>query len=467
MEKTAKEKNSLADNKKTRFGTKSIPKLLISLAVPAIIANLVNALYNIVDQIFIGQKIGFLGNAATNVAFPLTTICLAIGLMMGVGAATNFNLELRRKRPKRAKSVAGTAVTMLLLGGIILCILINIFLKPMLTAFGATNQIFDYAIEYTRITSLGIPFLLFAIGANPLVRADGNAFYSMLAIVVGSLVNTILDPLFMFGFDMGMDGAAWATVIGQFVSAIMLALYFFRFKSVKFELRDFKIRIREIGILFALGTSPFIFQCSALVIQIVTNNLLKIYGAKSIYGSEIPIAVAGIVMKINVIFIAIVLGLTQGAQPIAGYNYGARKYTRVCEILNLTLKAAFVISIVAFAIFQIFPVQIISVFGSGSELYFKYGTKYMRVFLFFIFLNGIQGAITLFLTSIGRAFQGAVLSLVRQIISLLPLLIILPYFMGVDGIMFAFPIADLVAFIVSVVILKKEMKKIPKKDEDD
>lgn len=467
MEKTTKEKNSLEDTKKMKFGTESIPKLLVSLAVPAIIANLVNALYNIVDQIFIGQKIGFLGNAATNVAFPLTTICLAIGLMTGVGAATNFNLELGRKRPKRAKSVAGTAVTMLLLGGIILCILINIFLKPMLTAFGATNQIFDYAIEYTRITSLGIPFLLFSIGANPLVRADGNAFYSMLAIVVGSLVNTILDPLFMFGFDMGMDGAAWATVIGQFVSAVMLALYFFRFKSVKFELRDFKIRIREIGILFALGTSPFIFQCSALIIQIVTNNLLKIYGAKSIYGSEIPIAVAGIVMKINVIFIAIVLGLTQGAQPIAGYNYGARKYTRVREILNLTLKAAFVISIVAFSIFQIFPVQIISVFGSGSELYFKYGTKYMKVFLFFIFLNGIQAAITLFLTSIGRAFQGAVLSLVRQIISLLPLLIILPYFMGVDGIMFAFPIADLVAFIVSVVILKKEMKKIPKKDEDE
>ena len=466
MEESTKLKTELND-RKMRFGTESIPKLLVSLAVPAIIANLVNALYNIVDQIFIGQKIGFLGNAATNVAFPLTTICLAIGLMTGVGAATNFNLELGRKRPKRAKSVAGTAVTMLLLGGIILCILINIFLRPMLTAFGATNQIFDYAIEYTQITSLGIPFLLFAIGANPLVRADGNAFYSMLAIVVGSLVNTILDPLFMFGFDMGMDGAAWATVIGQFVSAIILALYFFRFKSVKFELRDFKIRIREIGILFALGTSPFIFQCSALIIQIVTNNLLKIYGAKSIYGSEIPIAVAGIVMKINVIFIAIVLGLTQGAQPIAGYNYGARKYTRVREILNLTLKAAFVISIVAFAIFQLFPVQIISVFGSGSELYFKYGTKYMKVFLFFIFLNGIQAAITLFLTSIGRAFQGAVLSLVRQIISLLPLLIILPYFMGVDGIMFAFPIADLVAFIVSVIILKKEMKRIPKKDEDD
>ena len=465
MEETTKEK-TLVNDKKTKFGTESIPKLLVSLAIPAIIANLVNALYNIVDQIFIGQKIGFLGNAATNVAFPLTTICLAIGLMAGVGAATNFNLELGRKRPQKAKSVAGTSISLLILSGIVLCVLINIFLKPMLTALGATNRIFDYAIEYTKITSLGIPFLLFSIGVNPLVRADGNAFYSMLAIVIGSLVNTVLDPLFMFGFDMGMDGAAWATVIGQFVSAAILALYFSKFKSVKFELKDFKIKIREIWILFALGTSPFIFQCSALIIQVVTNNLLKIYGANSIYGSEIPIAVAGIVMKINVIFIAIILGLTQGAQPIAGFNYGAKNYQRVREILYLTLKVAFVISLAAFTIFQLFPVQIISIFGNGSELYFKYGTKYMRVFLFFIFLNGVQGAITMFLTSIGKAAQGAFLSLVRQIISLLPLIIILPYFMGVDGIMFAFPLADFIAFVVSVIILKKEMKKIPLHKKD-
>ena len=459
-------KTKAINERKTKFGTEPVGKLLVSLAVPAIIANLVNALYNVVDQIFIGQKIGFLGNAATNVAFPLTTICLAIGLMTGVGAATNFNLELGRKRPKRAKSVAGTAATMLLLSGIILCILINIFLRPMLTAFGATDQIFDYAIEYTQITSLGIPFLLFSIGANPMVRADGNSFYSMLAIVIGAITNTILDPLFMFGFNMGIDGAAWATVIGQFISAIMLGLYFFRFKSVKFELKDFKIKIREIWILFMLGTSPLIFQCSALIVQIVTNNLLKIYGAKSIYGSEIPIAVAGIVMKINVIFIAILLGLTQGAQPIAGFNYGAKKFARVREILKLSLKVAFIISLVAFAIAELFPVQIISVFGNGSKLYFQYGTKYMRVFLFFIFLNGIQGAITMFLTSIGRASKGAFLSLVRQIISLLPLLIILPYFMGIDGIMFAFPIADFIAFVVSVIVLKGEMKSIPKVNQD-
>lgn len=447
---------------RNKLGVEPIPKLLVSLAIPAIIANLVNALYNVVDQIFIGQKVGVLGNAATNIAFPLTTICLAVGLMSGVGAATNFNLEMGRKRPKRAKSVAGTAISLLAISGIILCILINIFLKQMLLMFGATNQIFDYAVEYTKITSFGIPFLLISVGVNPLVRADGNSFYSMFAIIVGAVLNTILDPLFMFGFGMGIDGAAWATVISQVISALMLISYIFKFKTVKFELKDFQIKIKEIWILFALGVSPFIFQCSALIVQIVTNNLLKFYGQQSVYGSEIPIAVAGIVMKINVIFIAIILGLTQGAQPISGFNYGAKNYKRVRETLKLTLKTAAVISTVMFIVFQIFPKQIISIFGSGSDLYFEYGIRYMRVFLFFILLNGIQSVITLFLASIGKASKGAFLSLVRQIISLLPLLAILPLFFGINGIMYAFPLADLIAFVVSVIVLKIELKKIPK-----
>lgn len=447
---------------KNKLGEGSIPKLLFSLAVPAIIANLVNALYNVVDQIFIGQKIGVYGNAATNISFPLTIISLAAGLMIGVGAATNFNLEIGRNHPEKAKSVAGTATALLVLSGIIICIAVNIFLRQMLLAFGATDQIFDYAMEYTKITSLGIPFLLFAIGLNPLVRADGNSFYSMMAIVAGAVLNTVLDPLFMFVLDMGIDGAAWATVISQIVSALILFAYFFRFRTVKFRLKDFRINIGEIWILFSLGMTPFIFQCSALIVQITVNNLLKFYGSSSIYGSEIPIAVSGIVMKINVIFIAIVLGLTQGAQPIAGFNYGAKNYGRVREVLKLTLKISFIISIVIFTVFQLFPRQIISIFGNGTELYFEYGVRYMRAFLFFIYLNSMQIVSTLFLGSIGKASKGAFLSLVKQIISLLPLLLILPLLFGVNGIMYAFPLADLIAFAVSTAVLRLELKKIPK-----
>lgn len=454
MENTVKEQNPL--------GYKPVSKLLASLAIPAVVANLVNALYNIVDQIFIGQGVGYLGNAATNIAFPIVTICLAIGLMIGVGSAANFNLELGRKNPDKAKHVAGTAASLLVIIGVLLCIIILIFLKPMMIAFGATDNILDYAMEYTGITSFGVPFLLFSIGANPLVRADGSPKYSMMSIIIGAVLNTILDPIFMFVFGMGISGAAWATVISQIISALVLALYFPKFKTVKFEWKDFIPQFSAMKIIVSLGISSFIFQFSTMIIQITTNNLLKIYGESSIYGSDIPIAVAGIVAKINVIFIAVVIGIVQGAQPIFSYNYGAKNYGRVRQTMRLLLKVTITISSLIFVVFQVFPVQMISLFGSGSDLYFQFGVKYMRVFLFFMFINGVQIGASTFFPSIGKAVKGVIISLMKQIAVLLPLLIILPKFMGVDGIMFATPVTDFISFIVAVVFLVYEFKKMPR-----
>lgn len=454
MENTIKEQNPL--------GYKPVSKLLASLAIPAVVANLVNALYNIVDQIFIGQGVGYLGNAATNIAFPIVTICLAIGLMIGVGSAANFNLELGRKNPDKAKHVAGTAASLLVIIGVLLCIIILIFLKPMMIVFGATDNILDYAMEYTGITSFGVPFLLFSIGANPLVRADGSPKYSMMSIIIGAVLNTILDPIFMFVFGMGIAGAAWATVISQIISALVLALYFPKFKTVKFEWKDFIPQFSAMKIIVSLGISSFIFQFSTMIIQITTNNLLKIYGESSIYGSDIPIAVAGIVAKINVIFIAVVIGIVQGAQPIFSYNYGAKNYGRVRQTMRLLLKVTITISSLIFVVFQVFPVQMISLFGSGSDLYFQFGVKYMRVFLFFMFINGVQIGASTFFPSIGKAVKGVIISLMKQIAVLLPLLIILPKFMGVDGIMFATPVTDFISFIVAVVFLVYEFKKMPR-----
>lgn len=454
MENTVKEQNPL--------GYKPVSKLLASLAIPAVVANLVNALYNIVDQIFIGQGVGYLGNAATNIAFPIVTICLAIGLMIGVGSAANFNLELGRKNPDKAKHVAGTAASLLVIIGVLLCIIILIFLKPMMIAFGATDNILDYAMEYTGITSFGVSFLLFSIGANPLVRADGSPKYSMMSIIIGAVLNTILDPIFMFVFGMGIAGAAWATVISQIISALVLALYFPKFKTVKFEWKDFIPQFSAMKIIVSLGISSFIFQFSTMIIQITTNNLLKIYGESSIYGSDIPIAVAGIVAKINVIFIAVVIGIVQGAQPIFSYNYGAKNYGRVRQTMRLLLKVTITISSLIFVVFQVFPVQMISLFGSGSDLYFQFGVKYMRVFLFFMFINGVQIGASTFFPSIGKAVKGVIISLMKQIAVLLPLLIILPKFMGVDGIMFATPVTDFISFIVAVVFLVYEFKKMPR-----
>jgi len=444
------------------LGYKPVGKLLKSLAIPAIIANLVNALYNVVDQIFIGQGIGYLGNAATNIAFPIITMCLAIGLTLGIGGASNFNLELGKGYPEKSKHTAGTAASTLIIIGIILCISVRIFLEPLMISFGATDKILEYSMEYTGITSYGIPFLLFSIGVNPLVRADGNAKYSMIAIVIGAILNTILDPLFMFVYNWGIAGAAWATVISQIVSATLLLIYFPRFKSVKFSLNDFIPQLHYLKRIISLGFASFIYQFSNMIVLVTTNNLLKIYGKNSIYGSDIPIAVFGIVMKINVIFIAIVLGLVQGAQPIFGFNYGAKNYHRVRETMRLLLKITFSIATILFMIFQVFPKQIISLFGEGDKLYFEFAIKYMRIFLAFISLNSIQISIATFFPSIGKAIKGATVSLTKQLIVLFPLLLILPRFFGVEGVIYATPLTDLVAFTVAIIFLINEFKHMPK-----
>ncbi|WP_338959608.1 MATE family efflux transporter [Fusobacterium nucleatum] len=444
------------------LGYKPVGKLLKSLAIPAIIANLVNALYNVVDQIFIGQGIGYLGNAATNIAFPIITMCLAIGLTLGIGGASNFNLELGKGYPEKSKHTAGTAASTLIIIGIILCISVRIFLEPLMISFGATDKILEYSMEYTGITSYGIPFLLFSIGVNPLVRADGNAKYSMIAIVIGAILNTILDPLFMFVYNWGIAGAAWATVISQIISASLLLMYFPRFKSVKFFLNDFIPQLHYLKRIISLGFASFIYQFSNMIVLVTTNNLLKIYGKNSIYGSDIPIAVFGIVMKINVIFIAIVLGLVQGAQPIFGFNYGAKNYHRVRETMRLLLKVTFSIATILFIIFQVFPKQIISLFGEGDKLYFEFAIKYTRIFLAFISLNSIQISIATFFPSIGKAIKGATVSLTKQLIVLFPLLLILPRFFGVEGVIYATPLTDLVAFTVAIIFLINEFKYMPK-----
>ena len=447
------------------MGTQPIKKLLMQLAIPAMIANVVNALYNIVDQIFIGQGVGYLGNAATNIAFPITTICLALGLMTGVGAASNFNLELGRKEVEKARRIAGTAVVQLIVMGIAVCLFVQIFLSPLMQLFGATDQIFDYAMEYSRITAYGIPFFLFSTGFNPLVRSDGRATFSMMAIIAGAVLNTVLDPIFIFVFQMGIAGAAWATVISQMVSALLLFAYIPKFRSVKFQWEDFIPHMKQVEAIAALGLTSFIFQISALIVQIVSNNLLKTYGAMSIYGSEIPIAVGGIVAKVFVIFIALIIGMTQGVQPIVGYNYGAKYYERVRQTIFLALKIGFGLSFVTWAVFEIFPLQIIQLFGNGNDLYFEFGIRYMRFFMLFTLINGITILITTFFPAIGKAKTGAFLSLARQLLILLPVMLLMTYIFGVEGMMFATPVSDVISLVLCLFFFKRELHDIHMKEE--
>lgn len=440
------------------LGSEPVSTLLRRFAIPSVIAMLVSALYNMVDQLFIGHSIGVLGNAATNVAFPLSMVCTSIGLLCGIGGAANFNLCMGRREPEHAKSYLGSAISMLAILGVILCVAVQLFLRPMMLLFGATPDVIDYACTYTRITSIGFPFLIVTIGGSNLIRADGSPKFSMLCNLVGAIVNTILDPLFIFVFHMGMAGAALATITGQILSFALVVFYLRGFKTLPLSLSDLKPNMACWARIAALGATPAFNQVAMMVVQIVMNNTLTYYGSNSVYGSDIPLACAGIISKVNMLFFSFVIGISQGLQPIVSFNFGAQKYDRVKDAYKKAVFAATAISIVAFLCFQLFPRQIIGIFGSGSEEYLHFAERYFRIFLFFTFLNGIQPVSSNFFTSIGAPKKGIFLSLTRQIIFLLPLLLIFPYLFGIDGVMYTAPIADLAAASVSIVMVVREFK---------
>lgn len=443
---------------KNPLGTAPVGGLLRKFAVPSIVAMLVGALYNIVDQIFIGHSIGELGNAATNVAFPLTTSCTAIALLFGIGAASAFNLSMGRGDKKRALYYIGNAAVLLFGCGLVLTVIAQLFLEPLLVFFGSPDNVLGLAREYVRITSLGFPFLILTTGGAHLIRADGSPQYSMLCNLTGAVINTILDPLLIFGFGMGMTGAALATILGQIASAYMVFRYLRRYKAGPLTREHLRPQFRYAGYAMSLGLAQCCNQLAMMAVQIIMNNSLTYYGAQSVYGEAIPLACAGIINKVSFIFFAFCIGIAQGMQPISSFNYGAKQYDRVKQVIRMGMIAGQVICTVAFLMFQLFPRQIISLFGGGSELYFSFAERYFHIYLFFTFLNNIQPMSSTFFSSIGKPGKGTFLALTRQILFLLPLLVILPLFLGIDGIMYAGPAADLMAALIAAVLLVRELK---------
>ncbi|HZJ57070.1 MAG TPA: MATE family efflux transporter [Clostridia bacterium] len=449
-------------NNENPLGTEPVGGLLQKYAIPSIVAMLVGALYNIVDQFFIGQKIGELGNAATNVAFPLSTACVAIALLLGVGGAAAFNLTMGEGDKEKAVYYIGNATVMLFILGLALSIITQIFLTPMLKFFGSPDNVLGYARVYTRITSLGFPFLIVSNGGGHLIRADGSPSYAMFANLLGAVINTVLDPIFIFVFNMDMAGAALATVIGQIFSFLMAARYFRNFKSVHIQKHHFVPVWKYIKRITTLGAAPSFNQVAMMIVQIIMNKSLTHYGAMSVYGKSIPLAAAGIINKVAMIFFSVIIGISQGMQPIASFNYGARKFDRVKGVYKLAIRSGFVISTVAFLSFQVIPRQIISIFGSGSKEYFDFAVSYFRIYMLFTFINCVQPVSSNLFTAIGKPKKGIFLSLTRQIIFLLPFILILPLLMGIDGIMYAGPIADLAAAIVSGIMVIVEFRNMGK-----
>ncbi len=435
-----------------------MPKLLRHFAIPSIISMLVSSLYNIVDQIFIGQGVGYLGNAATNVAFPLTTIAIALALLIGIGNASRFSIYIGAKDYDQAKKVIGNGIASMFIASILYVILIFTFLAPLLYAFGATEQIYPYAHTYTMITTWGVPFLITTNVLSNMIRADGAPKYSMACMLIGAIINTLLDPLFIFVFKMGVAGAAWATVIGQIASALMALYYIKQFKNISISLKDCRFSWKEFLSSSAIGISSCVNQIAIMLVQIILNNSMTYYGSFTPYGSEIPLAASGIVMKTNAILLAIIIGLSQGMQPIIGFNYGAKQYDRVREIFLLTIKVNLCISIFGWSLFQFFPAQVLSIFGTGDALYYEFSIHFMRIFLSMACINGVQMLASGFFSAIGKAYKGMILSLTRQVLFFIPLALFLPTLFGLDGILWAAPIADFVAFTVSIILSAKEIK---------
>lgn len=444
------------------LGADPVGGLILKFAIPAIISMLVSAMYNIVDQIFIGQGVGMLGNAATNVAFPVTTIATALALLLGIGGASNYNLEMGAGREQRASSIAGTALSTLVITGAVLALVVLLFLRPLLGLFGATTDVMPYAVDYLGITAVGLPFYVLSIGGNHIVRADRSPTYSMTCVLTGAVINTILDPLFIFGFGWGIKGAAWATVIGQVVSGILVIIYFGKFRKMYLETGMLKPSAECLKAIVSLGMASCINQIAMAIVQIVMNNILRYYGGLSVYGSDIPIACVGVISKVNQVFMAICIGISQGCQPIWGFNYGAKKYDRVRLAYRYSMIACTAIATVFFLCFQLFPHQIVSIFGTGSDLYFQFAERYLKIFMFMTFANGIQPMSSGFFTSIGKAKLGIVMSLTRQVLFLMPLIVVFSLIMGIDGVMYAGPIADAAALSLAILFARRELVAMKK-----
>lgn len=438
------------------FATEPIGRLIVKFAVPSVIALLVNSLYNIVDQIFIGWGVGYLGNGATNIVFPITIIALALSMMIGNGGAAYLSLKMGEGEVETAKKGVGNAVTLVTIVSILLAVIFLVWIDPILTLFGATDVLRPFALEYGFIIGAGLPFMMISAAINSMIRADGSPKYAMLSMVIGAIINVILDPVFIFVFQMGVKGAAIATIIGQVASFVVSVLYMPHFKSVQLNKSSFAPCAKVSVNIVIFGLSSFITQFAITIVMALTNNLLAKYGAQSVYGAEIPLTATGIVMKVNQIMIAILLGIATGTQPIIGYNYGAKSYHRVKKALEISLIASEIVSVAAFLIFQFAPMSVVSLFGSEEGLYNEFAVKAFRIFLMLCPLTGFQTIAAVKMQVMGKPVKSAILSLARQIIFFVPTALILPIFLGVEGVLWTGPVADGLAFLLSLAFLLYE-----------
>lgn len=454
------------------LGREKIGRLIRHFSLPCVISMLVAALYNIVDQIFIGwSPAGAYGNAATNIVYPFTVLALGLVLMIGDGAAANFSLELGSGKKDCANKSVGNGFLSLIFLSLILCACGLIFREKILLLFGASpeeNLCYYYANQYFTVIAAGLPFYMIGQGLNASIRADGSPKYAMTCTLAGALANLILDPLFIFLFGMGVKGAAIATVIGQALTFIMSIVYLFRSKNFKIDRASVKIKKNILSRIIKIGMASLIVQLSIVVIIAVNNNLLSKYGYQTFastgqaFGSVIPLAVVGIVMKVFGIVISIVIGISLGGQPIIGFNMGAGNKERVKETIETITKMVLVVSFIFFLIFEIFPDLVISIFGKdNSPEYVEYARLCIRIFLSGIVLTSYIKSAAIILQSLGKSGKSTLLALMRDVLVFVPASILLAAISkNIVTMLWAALISDLIAFSLVVIFVRVEIRKI-------
>ena len=447
------------------LGTEKIGKLMVRYAVPSIIALVVNSLYNMVDQIFIGNGVGYLGNAATNVILPIMTVVMSVGLMIGDGCATFMSLNMGMGDTKKAADGIGNAIVTAVAFGVVYTILCQIFLEPLCWMFGATEESISYCLGYGRPIVCGFTFVAIAGSFTSIVRADGRANVGMIGMFIGCIVNMILDPIFIFVFKWGVAGAAWATFIGQLLNAAFFIFSMTRCKTVKLKKKNFKPQGKIIGKICLFGLSSFITQFAAVIVLGVVNNTLKSCGANSVYGSDIPVSAMGIVMKISQVLTSAVLGLATGILPIISYNYGSRQFDRVKKAFWNAIVISTVVMLICEVFIEVFPLQIVSIFGTQEELYMEFARMCLQIFMGALMTAGISIVTGIFFQAIGKPAQATVLTLLRQIVIFVPTIMILGASGDVIKVLWAGPIADSASCIASLIVLCFFWKKVFKKDD--
>lgn len=449
---------------KNALSSAPISGLMLKYAIPSVVALVVNSLYNIVDQVFIGWGVGTLGNSATNVIFPLNMVMMAFALLIGDGGAAYLSLELGRGDRKKAEKGVNNTFSWLIIVAVVFFVVCAVFLKPLTGLFGATPDNLEYALAYGRIVVIGFPFVIVGCGMCSLIRADGTPQLTMIAMIVGCVSNVILDALFVLGFGWGMEGAAIATVIGQLLNFAVSMWYLPRFKTVKISLSAMNPRLSLLKKISGLGVSSFVSQIAVAIVMTVVNYYLVHCGAQSEYGSDIPLAAFGIVMKFNTILTSVVTGIATGAQPIVGYNYGRRDYGRVKKTFALAAKSATLVAILFFLAFQLLPQQLTALFGDQGELYTNFSVLSFRIFPMLCFLNGFQTVAAIFFQSIGKPVVSGVISLSRQIVFLVPAVMLLCAAMGIMGVLWAGPVADGLAFVLALILMLRQLRRMNETD---